>query len=670
MTDTLQIGPSGSAPPQQPAPAHVASSRISYDPMVILQVYVIVLIGSPSIYVIGPLGAAGTPATILGVLFLLLWLIGLVTRQNRLLQATAVHWALAAVCVATVLAFVAGMLRPITAAEVSSAVRGLIMLASWAGVILLVADTMRSRARLASFLRLLVLMGALLACLGIVQFIWGINFIELLHLPGLVANESGGSLYSRSGFPRVSATALHSIEFAAVLGIILPLAVYLAFTATSRRAWQWTQLGLIGVAIPLTVSRSGMLGLIIGVVFAVCVATNRQRLWMLLVLPVVAVAFRLAMPGLLGTIRELFLDAGQDQSIDGRVRDYEAVEAFFVQSPWVGRGPFTFLPSMYRTLDNQFLGILVEQGVIGLIAFVCLLGTAITLCLVTGLRANDRQRRLQAYALAASLTSAAVLCATFDVFGFPMAMGALSLVLGAAAAAWRLRHTPAGRPGRPVHRTRVLRGWTRAALAGALALCLGGGSIAIGQATGGFEAQGSLLLGIPTATGQNRYDSKTDVPGMGDIVVFIMNSAPVAAALSNDGVEDYTVATGQGSLERYTEVIGNSPLVWISTRASTAEAAADQSLRVLREIKNQLAILQSDRGIPFGVRVLVRDDFSQPDVFTRPVSRAPAVGGLLLLLGLGALLAVAILRRVPAASREASAQPAARRHRIPEPARQ
>ncbi|MGY4858312.1 O-antigen ligase family protein [Cryobacterium sp. AP23] len=663
MTGTLQPGTvAGSAPPRPPA--REASTRISYDPMVILQVYVVVLIGSPSIYVIGPLGAAGTPATILGVLFLMLWLVGLVTRQNRLLQATPVHWALAAVCVATVLAFVAGMLRPITAAEVSSAVRGLIMLASWAGVILLVADTMRSRARLDAFLRLLVLMGAFLAGLGIVQFIWGVNFIELLHLPGLVANEDGGSLYSRSGFPRVSATALHSIEFAAVLGIILPLSVYLAFTATRRRAWQWAQLGLIGVAIPLTVSRSGMLGLIIGVLFALCVATNRQRMWMLVILPVVAIAFRVVMPGLLGTIRELFLDAGQDQSIDGRVRDYEAVEAFFAQSPWVGRGPFTFLPSMYRTLDNQFLGILVEQGIIGLIAFVCLLVVAIMLCFMTGLRARDRQRRLQAFALAASLTSAAVLCATFDVFGFPMAMGALSLVLGAAAAAWRLRQKGMGRPNRPVRRPRVLRGWTTSALTAAMALGLGAGGYVISQATGGFEAQGSLLLGIPSATGQNSYDSKTDVPGMSDVVVFIMNSAPVAASLADDGVEDYTVATGQGSLERYTEVLGNSPLVWISTRASTPEAAADEALQVLREVKNQLAMLQRDRGIPSGVRVLATDDFITPDVFTRPVSRAPALGGLVLLVVLCALLCVGILRRVPAASREEPTHRAASRPHV------
>jgi len=661
MTGILRLGPAGGAP----APPKDAETRISYDPMVVLQVYVVVLIGSPSIYVIAPLGAAGTPATILGVLFLMLWLIGLVTRQNRLLQATPVHWALAAVCTATVLAFVAGMLRPITAAEVSSALRGLIMLASWAGVILLVADTMRSRARLAAFLRLLVFMGTVLAVMGIVQFIWAVDFITLLHIPGLVANEDGGSLYSRSGFPRVSATALHSIEFSAVLGTILPIAVYLAFTATRRRPWQWAQLALIAAAIPLTVSRSGMLGLVIGIVFAACVATSRQRLWMLIILPVAVIAFRIVMPGLLGTIRELFLDAGQDSSIDGRVRDYAAIEAFFAESPLVGRGPFTFLPSMYRTLDNQFLGILVEQGLIGLIAIVSLLGVAIALCVVTGLRARVRQRRLQAFALAAGLVSASVMCATFDFFGFPMAMGVLSLVLGAAGAAWRLRQTHGDRPNRPVSGPRVLRGWTRGLLAGGLAIILGGGGYVISQANGAFEAQGSLLLGIPSATGQNSYASKTDAPGMGDIVVFIMNSAPVKASLANDGVEDYAVATGQGSLERRTEVIGNSPLVWISTRASTPEDAAEQSLLVLREVQEQLTLVQSDRGIPVGVQVLTTDIFTQPDVFTRPVARVPAMGALVLLAGLSGAFAVVILRRIPVTSRAVPLQTAPGRPRSP-----
>jgi len=664
MTGTLQPqAPSGVRRPPTPD----ARPRVSHDPMIVLQVYVVVLVGSPSIYVIGPLGAAGTPATILGVLFLMLWLVGLVTRQHRLLRPTPVHWALAAVCTATVLAVFAGLLRPITAAEVSSSVRGLIMLASWAGVILLVADTMRSRARLSAFLRLIVFMGAVLALLGVIQFIWAVNFIELLRIPGLVANEAGGSLYSRSGFPRVSATALHSIEFSAVLGTILPVAVYLAFTATRRRAFQWAQLAVIGIAIPLTVSRSGMLGLIIGVLFAFIVASKRQRIWLLVLLPLAAIAFRIVMPGLLGTIRELFLDAGDDVSIDGRVRDYEAVEAFFLQSPWVGRGPFTFLPSMYRTLDNQFLGVLIEQGILGLIAFVALLVVAIALCVVTGMRARERQRRLQALALAAGLTSTTVMCATFDVFGFPMAMGTVSLVLGAAAATWRLRQFPLGRAPRPPRPPGRLRGWARALLAVVIVGTLGGGVAAIGQAAGGFEAQGSLLLAIPSATGQNSYASKTDVPGMGDLLVVVMQSSPVEARLAEQGVEDYTVATGQGSLERYTEVIGNSPLLWISARASTPAAAADQSLLVLAELKRQLGLLQDDRGIPLGVRVNAADSFAQPDVFSRPVSRLIAAGVLALLLTLTTFLAPAIMRRIPWFTRQSRAEPGSRAERVSPP---
>jgi O-antigen ligase len=651
MTGTLQ--PPTRRGVERP-PAADPQPRVSRDPMIVLQLYVVVLVGSPSIYVIEPLGAAGTPATILGVIFLMLWLVGLVTQQNRVLRATPVHWALAAVCTATVLAVFAGLLRPITAAEVSSSLRGLIMLASWAGVILLVADTMRSRARLGAFLRLIVFMGSVLALLGVIQFVWGVNFIELLRFPGLVANEDGGSVYSRSGFPRVSATALHSIEFSAILGTILPVAVYLAFTATHRRALQWAQLAVIALAIPLTVSRSGMLGLIIGVLFAFIVASRRQRLWLLCLLPVAVIAFRLVMPGLLGTIRELFLDAGDDVSIDGRVRDYEAVEAFFQQSPWIGRGPFTFLPSMYRTLDNQFLGVLIEQGVVGLAAFLALLVVAIVVCVVSGARASDRERRLQAFALAAGLTSTTVMCATFDVFGFPMAMGTLSLVLGAAAATWRLRQYPPGRAARRARRPGRLHGWAKVVMAVVLVGVLGGGIGSIARATGDFEAQGSLLLGIPSAAGQNSYASKTDVPGVGDLLVVVMRSAPVEAGLAAQGVGDYTVATGQGSLERYTEVIGNGPLLWISARASSPDAAADQSLLVLVELERQLGILQDDRGIPVGVRVKAVDAFIQPDVFSRPVSRLLASSVLMLLLVLTTFLAPAVLREIPGLTGESA----------------
>ena len=71
-------------------------------------------------------------------------------------------------------------------------------------------------------------------------------------------------------------------------------------------------------------------------------------------------------PGLLGTLRDLFVNAGSDSSITYRTDDYKAVGEYIRQSPWLGRGPGTFLSDQYIILDNQYLLSVIEIGLVGL----------------------------------------------------------------------------------------------------------------------------------------------------------------------------------------------------------------------------------------------------------------------------------------------------------------
>ncbi|MDH6238274.1 O-antigen ligase family protein [Cryobacterium sp. CG_9.6] len=602
-----------------------------------------VLFASPSIYIIKPLGAAGTPATVIGVFLLILWLMGTLTRTAHRVRPTPMHWLLGAVALAALASLVAGMLRPTTGAEVSSAERGLIMLASWAGVVLLAADALHSRRRLDVFLRFLVLMASILGAMGLVQFVFQVDFVSLLHLPGLTQNSSGGGLYLRSGFPRVSVTSLHSIEYAAVLGVILPIAIYLAFTAPRGRVWPWCQLGLIFVAIPLTVSRSGMVGLLLGITFAFVIATRRQRLCLLAALPVIVVMFRFFIPGLAGTIRDLILGSRTDQSVVGRTRDYEAVSAFFAQSPIFGRGAFTFLPDVYRTLDNQFLGTLVEQGLVGLLAFVLFIICGILMCIVAGYSAPTRELRSQAWAVAVGITTGFVLCGTFDAFGFPMAMGIFFLLLGAAGAVWQFHRRPARRL--PLSDGVRLTRPGHMLIAGCMILTLVGGACVIGTAKGEFEAQGSVVVALPGESGQNIYDQKVEVAGVSDVVAALMASSSVKQALEAQGVAAFTVTVGDGSREPYTEAQGNGPMLWISARGPTELSASNRADVVREELKTQLKAIQLGRGIPEGYFIVAGDAFVQPNVFARPVNRSVAAAALLLMTVLGAMLLGAALRR-------------------------
>ncbi len=82
---------------------------------------------------------------------------------------------------------------------------------------------------------------------------------------------------------------------------------------------------------------------------------------------------RFAIPGLLGTIRYLFLHMFEDDSYEGRRQDYSVVGRFIKERPLFGRGFGTFLPERYVYLDNQYLGLLIELGIVGMLAFFVIL---------------------------------------------------------------------------------------------------------------------------------------------------------------------------------------------------------------------------------------------------------------------------------------------------------
>ena len=82
----------------------------------------------------------------------------------------------------------------------------------------------------------------------------------------------------------------------------------------------------------------------------------------------------MAVPGLLGTLTGLFTGISGDSSAQSRTDSYALAAAFISRRPIFGRGFLTFLPS-YRILDNQYLGLAIETGVVGvatlLFLFLC-----------------------------------------------------------------------------------------------------------------------------------------------------------------------------------------------------------------------------------------------------------------------------------------------------------
>jgi len=402
---------------------------------VLLAGWVLLLVLIPSTLVVGPLGAAGSPAQLLGLLAGVWWLAAQLDRSRATLSpGEPTRTAMAVFAVAMIGSYLAATTRPIEAIELSAADRGLLVVLSWWSVTLLTTDGLVSRQGLDDLLRLLTTVTGIVAALGLVQFVTGLAIVDQISIPGLSANGSLVGLIDRNGMARVAGTSSHPIEFGVLLAMVLPVALHYASVDTHRRRWRrYTPVVLICAALPVTMSRSALLAVAVVLAVLFPLWSARKRIAALVAVGIGLMAVYVAVPGLLGTMLRLFTDISDDGSAQSRTDSYALALEFISRDPWWGRGLSTFLPT-YRILDNQYLGSLIEGGVIGTTALVTLLVVAIWQSGRMSRRLPDPGDRGLARALMATVAAAALSCATFDAFGFPQVAGTLFFAIGCIGA--------------------------------------------------------------------------------------------------------------------------------------------------------------------------------------------------------------------------------------------
>jgi polysaccharide biosynthesis protein PslJ len=280
-------------------------------------------------------------------------------------------------------------------------------------------------------------LGSVIAAIGILQF-RGIDLTNALHVPGLTVNSQDViALMDRGGFIRPQSTASQPIEFSVVMALLLPLAIEQAFRH-EYGGWfrRWVPVALIGFAGPLTVSRSGIIGIAAGLLVLLPTWKLHRIIGALGVLAVGVGILRFLAHGLVTTFLNLFqgIFNGQDSSVNARVADYSGVSQYIAERPIFGRGFGTFLPQLYRYTDNMYLLAAVEVGVVGVIAIVVLFCSGIQSAVLGRRRARLPQQRAVGQALAASMVVALVTSATFDSFTFPMFSGLFFVLLGCCGA--------------------------------------------------------------------------------------------------------------------------------------------------------------------------------------------------------------------------------------------
>jgi O-antigen ligase len=415
-----------------------AQSPRGLDATTVLTVYICLLLAIPSPMVVGPLGTAGAPSAIMAIGAFFWWAWFHVQRSREVghghqpVRATALGWLLIMLSV-----YARAMSSPIPADEISPADSGMLKLVGLTGIVLVANDGIRSLERQRAILRRLVIGVGFIGMFGIVQYATKQLYVDRIHIPGLTAGTSNWSLATRSGLIRPSGTSTHPIEYGVLLTMVVPIVITFALHSPTRRWLYRLFLCVIVFAVFLSISRSAMVcGAVALLVLAASWGAGR-RVRAFIALLVVGTVVYISVPGVLGTITRLFTGASDDPSIASRTGSYELAWQFITKSPTLGRGFGTFLPK-YWILDNGYLGLLIEGGIVGLGGLLILLVVAAAAARQARKAAVDEFDRALAQALFASIAAGACALAFFDVFGFPQTAGCFFLLIGMAGAMRRL----------------------------------------------------------------------------------------------------------------------------------------------------------------------------------------------------------------------------------------
>ncbi len=401
-------------------------------------VFVVILMIVPARLVFRGLSFAITPAEAVGLFALVWWFCAQLTTtlgaaKGRTLVRSAV-FVYASSLIATYAYAAAGNLPR---DELDLADHMLVSAFAMIGIVLLVVDGVRGRARLDLVLKTVAVMGAVLGVIGAAQFLLRFDPTPYMVLPGLRFTQEELFVVERNGLSRVAATTGHPIEFAVVCAMILPIALHFAFQAMERRQphlrW-WLCAGLIAAGMVFSVSRSAFVGVAGAAAVLLVGWPRRRRLLALGAMVLFLGAVKVVVPGVLGAILDLFTGLSTDSSLRWRTMDYAAAATEISRHPWLGRGLGTWYAPKYLVFDNQYILSTVETGIIGVLAFAGLFLAGIWSALRARRLLTDPADRDLGLTLAACLVVPLIGAATFDLRSYAVITGLSFLLVGAAGA--------------------------------------------------------------------------------------------------------------------------------------------------------------------------------------------------------------------------------------------
>jgi polysaccharide biosynthesis protein PslJ len=418
----------------------IVRARISVATLLMLYGVALWLFGARSS------GAVGvTIATVLAFAAGAFWLAGRMRADGEFLRVPLpAGRAIVVFAVVTVLAYVTTLVSPPAGFAVSGADRTLVTALSLCGVALAAGGSLRDRRQVERLLGALVGAAAIVAVFAFVQYRGHYDVARHLHVPGFGQRTAGLTSIAAGpvGFRRVAATASSPAELGIALVAALPLALHLAAFASTARVRIAAALAamVIAGAIPLAWSRAALWALLVVAVLLLPSYGSVRRLRVVIGAFIVAGALLLVGPGVAHATHAVVVDGDHTH-----VTTAGAWDAFGAR-PVLGHGLGVPAVSV-APVDDQYLTTAVETGLVGLLAFLGVLGAG----LVTARRArratDDPAVRDLAQSLLAVIGALAVGGFFANVLRFPITAGLLFLAVGTSAAVRSIAGTtPRARP--------------------------------------------------------------------------------------------------------------------------------------------------------------------------------------------------------------------------------
>ncbi|CAM2995082.1 O-antigen ligase family protein [Skermania piniformis] len=384
-------------------------------------------------------GAYGVGMTML-LLIALVWYVVALVGLRHPIGARPIAVVVAAYLATSMASYANAFSRGLPAASAKDADRALTADFYLIGSLFFILDMIRTRADLEMFLRALVIGGTFSSVMGLAQFATGVDVGAIVHLPGLV--DTGNLLSAglqREGLNRPQGAAGHPLELSAILTILTPLAVGLVFSARARheRIWPWAACTvlLLGGAL-VTVSRSAIVGLLV----AVAVMSWRWPITRVAAISVggVLVAIGAVLSGLkvVSALVATFVGSSTDTSIGSRVTGVSYVAEHYQEHLLLGQGLGVYTSLGQPLLDDQYLGRLMEAGVLGLVVYVLLLIVPLVLAFRAS-ASRDTSTAELAGSIAGALAALMVINLILDTAGFSQIWALTWILIALAGVVWR-----------------------------------------------------------------------------------------------------------------------------------------------------------------------------------------------------------------------------------------